>query len=238
MIMLMACFFLFVPWIGTALILAAYAALYIALYTFDGAARIHPLNYLVFALVAAAGMMVQFHAHVFLAQKSIKLKESNALLEQMSLHDGLTELRNRKALDQDAALADGKRMTAVMADINYFKDINDNHGHIVGDAVLREAGQKLRQLFPESLCYRYGGDEFLVLSSAAPEEIYPNDTYAFDHQADEKQIPVLICFGRAQGCPKGQEEVFDLTYQADTALYDVKRRMHSPEFGGHDRRKR
>lgn len=91
-------------------------------------------------------------------------------LEVMATVDHLTGLMNRQAFEliSDKMLAesrrDGRPVTLVMADLDYFKAINDRFGHLTGDRILREAGALLQASVRDSdvLC-RWGGEEFLLL---------------------------------------------------------------------------
>ena len=126
-------------------------------------------------------------------------------------------------------------MTAYMIDINDFKEINDIYGHLAGDDILHETGKRLKEIFPGSRCYRYGGDEFLVLDTN--DDAYEKETFVFPHSS----IPgrdVLLCIGRAKGDPADADQLFQLIKDADADMYEVKRKTHSPEFGEHDRRRR
>ena len=200
------------------------------------AAGIQPLNFMVLALATIACNAVHYHSHIHSCEKEHRLKQSNQALEQASRRDGLTGLRNRLALEEDAAAADGRRTTAFMIDINYFKEINDRYGHTVGDQLLRKTSGILQDLFPSAACYRYGGDEFLVLTHKPAQDNYGANTYGFTHA--ESGAKVSLSIGSAQGDPAGYDELFRLISLADKALYIVKKRTHSVEYGGHERRNR
>ena len=234
--LIMVCFILFRPWIGALLIAASFAGLYIPLYVFDGAEKIVLLNFIVLALASIATNAIRYHAQIDISSKTIQMAETNAALAEASRRDGLTGLQNRLALEEDAAGMDGRILTAYMIDINYFKEINDRYGHTAGDAILREVSETLRRLFPGGHYYRYGGDEFLVLTHKLPEENYGSDTY--DFRQKQYEVDVLLSIGNAQGSPTNYQELFDLISKADKSLYITKRRTHSAEFGGHDRRSR
>ena len=233
--LVMVCFVVFRPWIGAVLVGGAFIGLYIPLYAFNGAAGIEPLNLIVLALASIATNAVRCHVMVSVSSKAIRLMESNKALENASRHDGLTGLQNRLALEADASAADGRKTTAYMIDINYFKEINDKYGHIAGDAVLKDVSETLKRLFPGAYYYRYGGDEFLVLTHRPAEDNYGSDTY--DFKQEEYGIRVFLSIGNAQGSPANYHELFDLISSADKMLYVTKKRTHSVEFGGHDRRK-
>ena len=230
----LVCFIPLRPLPGTIVTFIVYAALYAVLWQIDGAGCVNAFNYVILTVVSALGMVVRFHSQLRMADALVKQQRANKLLERMTRQDGLTGLSNRTALKEDAAALLGKHVIVLMADVNYFKEINDEHGHLVGDEVLKEAAQKLRALFPDGVCYRFGGDEFLVI--CAGSDVFEGDTFTFHSDAIEGG-EVLLSIGRAEGDLLESGELFDLMGKADASLYEIKRRTHSPEFGGHDRRR-
>ena len=229
------CFILFRPWVGALLIIGAFLGLLVPIWLYNRAADIEVLNFIVLALASVATNAIRYHTQVNISSKTIQLTEANAALENASRRDGLTGLLNRLALEEDAGNTDGRRMTAYMVDVNYFKEFNDRHGHAAGDAVLRAVSETLEHLYPGGHYYRYGGDEFLVLTYKSPADNYGSDT--FDLTEEKFGLKVLLSIGNAQGSPESYEDLFDLISRADKALYVTKQRTHSAEFGGHDRRK-
>ena len=96
-----------------------------------------------------------------------KAKES---LQFQATHDGLSGLLNRVAildeLGRELARADreDRPLTVIMADVDYFKLINDKHGHLTGDSVLRGIATRIREsVRTYDLVGRYGGEEFLIV---------------------------------------------------------------------------
>lgn len=233
--LLMICFVIFRPWIGSLLIAASFAGLYIPLYLYDGAANIEILNFIMLAVASIATNAIRCHVQLRVSADKLRLIETNDALENASRRDGLTGLQNRLALDVDAEKSNGRKTTVYMIDINYFKEINDRHGHVAGDMILREVSDTLPRMFPGGHPYRYGGDEFLVLTHKPPEENYGSDTYDFTQE--KYGVKVTLSIGNAQGEPRNAQELFELISLADKALYVTKARTHSAEFGGHDRRK-
>jgi diguanylate cyclase (GGDEF)-like protein len=145
-----------------------------------------------------------------------------------ALTDGLTGVRNRRALDLAvAALGDGA-FAAVMVDLDHFKAINDEYGHHGGDEVLRAAAARLvANVRPGDQVYRYGGEEFSILM--------PDTVEATAAEVAERvrgalaSTPFLIgptriehwataSFGVAAGAG-GTQVLAD----ADAALYEAKR---------------
>lgn len=228
---LFACFMMFEPWISIIMVSAAYIGMYAFAYLARQAEGIDNANFVILAVLSAFGMCVQFETHLYLAGKEERLKENSRI-------DALTGLRNRLALEEDVAETYGKPIMAYMIDIDYFKEFNDNYGHVMGDEILKETGAILQTLYPEAHCYRYGGDEFLVLSRNNDSHDYEGSEYCFRKQSPEGMFNVNLSIGHAGGTPESYDEMFDLISQADSALYMVKTRTHSPEHGGHDRRRR
>ena len=109
-------------------------------------------------------------AYAELAELHQKLEQQAARLERLSRTDDLTGLPNRRSFEErlEIELQRAHRTSTVisvlMVDLDDFKLINDNHSHVVGDAVLRTTGQALTDCMREvDLCARIGGEEFVVL---------------------------------------------------------------------------
>lgn len=231
--LIMVCFIPLRPWISVLMTGGVYLLLYGMLYWVDGAARINQLNYFVLALVSMAGMVVRYHSQIRNCERAVRLKKSNEMLEYATRHDGLTGLRNRRALDEDVIDLVGKTMSVFMIDIDYFKEINDTYGHTAGDRVLKETARRIKALFPDNRIYRYGGDEFLVMGEQ--EQLYTEDTCSFQVPAVSKDR-IGLSIGYARGDVGDYDQLFKLISTADAGLYRVKRKTHSPENGGHERR--
>ncbi|WP_426103599.1 diguanylate cyclase [Massilia sp. TSP1-1-2] len=124
-----------------------------------------------------------------LVEKNLALEKAYQALEELSLTDQLTGLRNRRFFLQhvegdvgmalrhhddplrstanDEHCGPGRDMVFFMVDLDHFKDVNDVHGHAAGDAVLVQMQERLREVFRESdYLIRWGGEEFLVLARA------------------------------------------------------------------------
>ncbi len=154
-----------------------------------------------------------------LKQSQDELKKKNSILEILSIRDELTLLYNRryvlKRLDEEIERA--KRynhiFSCIMADIDYFKKINDCFGHPVGDIALRNMGELLRKnLRAVDIAARYGGEEFLL--------ILPETDLSGAKIAAEK-LRRLVESGRySEGLPEGVK----LTVSLGIAVY--------PDHGG------
>jgi len=110
-----------------------------------------------------------------LAARELELDHATALqvlLREQAMHDPLTGLLNRRALQeryaQEVRLGRSRTLALVLLDLDHFKQINDTHGHPVGDAVLRDFAAALRSgLRAGDALFRIGGEEFALLMAQA-----------------------------------------------------------------------
>ena len=106
------------------------------------------------------------------------LQRANSWLSAIALIDSLTQLRNRRALDIElpqqiqTAHSRGYDLSLMMLDVDHFKQVNDQHGHLVGDQVLQQMAERLsRNMRFYDTAFRYGGEEFvLILNKTHAEE--------------------------------------------------------------------
>lgn len=108
-----------------------------------------------------------------------QLLQANALLEEQSIRDRLTGLYNRHYLDEQlpAVLALCQRqqlpLTVAMLDLDHFKQLNDQYGHLFGDHCLQQFSELLQRYFtrPYDMLFRFGGEEFVLVSSGVPAAV-------------------------------------------------------------------
>ncbi len=157
------------------------------------------------------------------------LKSDNVTLEQASALDGLTGTRNRYAFRRDYARYEGRDIHVMMFDLDNFKTTNDAYGHAVGDFVLKSVGRFLREAFGDAHCYRYGGDEFLVIRPDMPEEEFAAKLERVREQMkrlslDEQRIPASFSAGYVYGNAELSADLRLMLRQADHHLYESKER--------------
>src|SRR3984885_12081149 len=161
-------------------------------------------------------------------------------LQSAALHDSLTGLWNRGAVldllrrEVCRRQRTGDALGVIMADIDYFKKINDTHGHLVGDAVLQEVTRRLAmQVRPYDGVGRYGGEEFLIVfpGCSMPDLVVGAERlrHCIADQPIETsvgQIPVSLSLGLAS-VEQGENEILgceSFLQRADAALYVAKAR--------------
>lgn len=157
-------------------------------------------------------------------------------LRTLMSHDALTGVLNRRGLeDQGAGLIANVRrhrlgMAMVVCDLDRFKQLNDGHGHIAGDAALKTFAALLRaSVRTGDVVARLGGDEFCVLlprsSSNDAAEVMERVRMALnasDQRGDSNLAPLTASFGITEMRPTDRE-LHDMIDRADRALYDAKR---------------
>lgn len=156
------------------------------------------------------------------------LRKDNHTLEEASLTDALTGARNRFGLRRDYSQFEGRYLHVMMLDLDNFKRANDTFGHAVGDYILKKAGQQLTELFGANCCYRYGGDEFLVICIDMDKNVFPDKLNALRSRLngiylDDKPMPAHFSAGYVYGDCEFSYDLRLMMHQADSNLYDAKR---------------
>ncbi|HEY8587220.1 MAG TPA: diguanylate cyclase [Rhodanobacter sp.] len=168
---------------------------------------------------------------------AIERKQVETRLHYLARHDQLTGLPNRELFhdrlrtELARAKRDHQRLAVLYLDLNQFKPVNDNHGHDVGDLLLREVATRLAKCVRESdTIGRIGGDEFVVLltgiglpehATATAMKIAKTISRPFDVAGHRLEISVSV--GVAIYPEHGQDDKALLRH-ADDAMYDAKRR--------------
>ena len=157
---------------------------------------------------------------------------------EMAITDALTGLYNRRYMEShlstlvEQAAARGKPLTAVVLDIDYFKLVNDNHGHDAGDDVLREFATRVRKSIRGiDLACRYGGEEFVIImpetdmavATIVAERLRRRiASERFPIQQGASSIEVTISIGIAT-LDAADDNAAHILKRADQALYRAKR---------------
>jgi diguanylate cyclase (GGDEF)-like protein len=188
----------------------------------------------IIAFGLGASLLLALLSWLFVDDRIYAMRSARQAM-QLALYDPLTGLPNRQLMDDLAAKAivrarrDDGKMAMMFIDLDHFKPVNDTHGHAVGDLLLKEVAQRLRQCVRRSdTVARIGGDEFVVLLPTIRE---PDSVMAIaDKILDALDQPFEIAgyslsISSSIGIaiyPENGVDVTALLKQADTAMYAAK----------------
>lgn len=170
------------------------------------------------------------------ADRTRELKQANASLRELSLHDGLLGIHNRRAFDQDLARVFTKarlshgNLHLMLIDVDRFKLFNDSYGHINGDQALRKIAETISDMIRnEDRVYRYGGEELAIffnrgsaesVERAAERVMTAVRNLAIEFAESDHGI-ITISAGLVH-CHAGHTGVEDVVAEADKLLYESK----------------
>ncbi|MBN8480575.1 MAG: GGDEF domain-containing protein [Xanthomonadales bacterium] len=163
------------------------------------------------------------------------LRQQRDVLEKQTRVDALTGISNRRAFDESLERAigiarDGARVALLILDLDHFKQVNDTHGHLAGDACLVLFAQRLRADFGQAgdLPARLGGEEFGVIlaagvdEAAARAEQFRRALESAPIVVEDKRIPVTVSIGYGSFDPAAHAGADALYDEVDAALYRAK----------------
>lgn len=187
----------------------------------------------------------ELRARLHVAERIVKLEHRlRRTLEtktRQAASDGLTGLPNRRAFDRQInteckrARRFGDPLSVLLIDVDHFKHINDQHGHLVGDDVLRQLAAKLRRHLPREfdILARFGGEEFAVVlpntdraAAAAVAERLRSAVANTSVPTPSGALTITISIGVGSLAARANAEpqtTLDLLDEADRALYESKR---------------
>lgn len=169
--------------------------------------------------------------------KFISIGANSLTLENAAYIDSLTELNNRTALNRDMeelekSLNKNSSIAIIQMDLNFLKRTNDMLGHIAGDRLLKNAADAIHTGFEEyGECYRFGGDEFIVILINHVKEKYNLGISAMESSCERinRSLPLLehvsIAYGIAYYEPDSDTSLWRVQERADAAMYEHKRMM-------------
>lgn len=165
------------------------------------------------------------------------LHQANGTLFVSSRTDKLTGLYNRLALREDFPNYGKQEVGVAMIDLDDFKRFNANYGHAYGDLVLTRLGRYLQKdwMNEHLRCYRYGGDEILIIASGLEDgdfvkklQIFQAEYAKLNQQLEE---PATLSIGYATGAVANEEELRKMIQLADNYLYQAKRQGKNQVVG-------
>ncbi len=180
-----------------------------------------------FALIEKQKMQLEYDV----LQRTQELEALNQKLQTLAKTDTLTQLYNRAKIDETLAIQlkdfhrNGRIFSVIMVDIDFFKQVNDEYGHLVGDTVLKTIANLLKKNIRETdVVGRWGGEEFLIICEATNKEgaftLAENIRKIIEHYEFEAVGHKTASFGVAQ--IEKEFRVEDLIKAVDDALYEAK----------------
>ena len=162
-----------------------------------------------------------------IVNKNKNLQEYSQSLKEESRIDELTGLYNRVALRDKYSSYVNKNLIVTFLDLDDFKKINDTFGHEVGDLALQEVSRTLRTCFRNTDCYRYGGDEFLLIRlddnwTAYEMEVLRIRQHLLGVKLGNLSPTIHLSGGYIIGIPKNGSELRSMFHEADEMLYESK----------------
>lgn len=203
--------------------------------------RIRSSIFTIMGILGGVLILALGFAYLSVRKASGQVELAQEQLSQLATRDFLTDLYNHREItrigrkcfvEYQRKVADSApaAMSLIMLDIDDFKPINDTHGHLFGDEVLRQFSQLLRSSLREcSLIGRYGGEEFLVLLPGVERStalgIAERLCHAFSDTSlgiDRKRVNVTASLG-VSSTIEADVELSQVIQRADAALYEAKR---------------
>jgi len=165
------------------------------------------------------------------------INQQNAQLRVKATVDSLTGLKNRRAYDEDAhgewerSQRMQRPLVLMMIDIDHFKNVNDTHGHAVGDVALVAVANVLKQNVRQyDLVFRFGGEEFVILvpecdpgSAAAAANRYREAIADLEIPIPDGVLKFTASFGVTMNQPPQSMPLDELLEEADKLLYQAKK---------------
>lgn len=198
-------------------------------------------------LLGAGGVIGGLEANLIWSMVT-NLKKTKAELEFQASHDALTSLYNRRHITEHLhqGISQAQRYhhpyTVVMIDLDHFKNVNDTHGHAVGDLVLTQMAKVLKNSVRESdIAGRWGGEEFIVL---LPHTDLPGTCQAAEQWlkniADSPVIldngkSIHITFSAGIATLNADMAKLDIQYIAEELLNKADERMYAAKAQGRNR---
>ncbi len=170
---------------------------------------------------------VMFFAHVFVWD----IDRRQSQLRQQTRNDSLTNLDNRRSLDETLQRAEarqqrsGRPLSIIMLDLDQFKSINDDYGHAQGDQVLINVAKLIQsRLRRTDRVFRYGGEEFVVLCEETPLEdaTHLAERLRLAVESDLDLGPARVTTSAGVASLREQESIVDCLERADEHLLEAK----------------
>jgi len=174
-------------------------------------------------------LIARIRSLLLIKQQYEAIKKQAEEMSRLATTDSLTGVRSRRYLLEKGepylAVIDNRPVSVLIMDIDHFKDVNDQHGHLSGDHVLASMGELLNDMFDDGIVIRFGGEEFAILIPRC------RATAACDRAEELRQavaqlrpadIDITASIGLVSSHDHPRESLTHLLAMADKALYQAK----------------
>lgn len=148
-------------------------------------------------------------------------------LQQIAYHDSLTNLKNRKAFEEDISGLDARDITLVSIDANNLKKMNDTFGHEMGDRLIMTVADTIADVFGGGNSYRTGGDEFTAILKSTDEILINKLSEEFNSKIntknDEVEKDLIVSAAIGFGVGGDGKSIKQMLKEADEDMYSNKR---------------
>ncbi|MFW6358948.1 MAG: GGDEF domain-containing protein [Chroococcales cyanobacterium] len=190
-------------------------------------------------IIAVETQLLQSYIQLGLRQiqQYQELRETNDFLSTMALADPLTQLSNRRALEWElprqieSARSHNTPLSLIILDVDYFKSVNDNYGHLVGDRILQLLSSRLsHNLRVQDTIFRYGGEEFVVILGQTNQTTALKIAQRLRQMVGEQvfnvdrnlSLKITISLGLTDFQPSDDDQGISLLRRADENLLKAK----------------
>ncbi len=193
----------------------------------------HILGTSAFTRIGVLIFLLVLGIHLIHERHRLTIERNRAeIMAKMAYTDGLTELHNRIAFSEKEKeiCSNEKSCVVVQLDVNFLKKVNDVYGHAEGDRHIIAAAHIIRDSFEKiGICYRTGGDEFIVVAEYGGKtetenalEEMQRKIHAYNNR-EKPPVPLEIAYGYAEYTPS--EELTEVERLADQRMYTCKKKM-------------
>lgn len=203
--------------------------------------NIHKLIVIIIGVILSVVFIGQLHDKKERSEKELLeinqiLRDDNISLEAATTYDSLTGVKNRFAMRREYDSYRNQYVHVMILDVDDFKSVNDNNGHMAGDRVLSSIGSCLADVFGNEHCYRYGGDEFVVLYPDISEEEFQDKLSTFkqsvsDINKKDNNLDIQFSAGYTHGKVLLNDDLRFMIRQADDILYKAKKKGKDQYIG-------
>ncbi len=214
------------PAYSIVLVALSFGVLYFMAFRFDGAKSINVFNYSSIMLLCIVGSLSKYKTTIDVLHSRAEVTALNEKLRLAARTDIMAGIQNRYALAGDYPEYIGRDILLCVCDVDSFKFFNDKYGHAAGDVIIKEIAAILTDEFGASNVYRYGGDEFVIISQAGHagfgEKLTGVKSALGQISIDGIDEPIACSFGTAQSAVDSREDLDRLLREADSRMYAEK----------------